>query len=107
MSGAPSCNVMYYTMEACGDDSAKPGAFKLTKKEMVACLFEKATGTTGEDEGGIKGVRTIWQLQLLTLRESPPARPKTATLAKSTDYWELSVRFPTTMSKGVALIRGA
>ena len=58
MSGAPSCNVMYYTMEACGDDSAKPGAFKLTKKEMVACLFEKATGTTGEDEGGIKGVQS-------------------------------------------------
>ena len=44
--------------------------------------------------------------KLLTLRESPPARPKTATLAKSTDYRDLSVSFPATMPRGVVSIRG-
>ena len=35
--------------------------------------------------------------KLLTLREPPPAHPKTATLAKSIDYRDLSASFPTTM----------
>ena len=43
---------------------------------------------------------------MLTLRESPPARPKTATLAKSIDYRDLSVSFPATMPRGVVSIRG-
>ena len=45
--------------------------------------------------------------KLFTLRESPPAHPKIATLAKSTDYLALSVVFSATMPRGVALIREA
>ena len=45
--------------------------------------------------------------KFFTLRESPPAHPKTATLAKSTDYRALSVIFSATMPGGVALIREA
>eukprot|EP00959_Pyramimonas_sp_CCMP1952_P179155 3745153-Pyramimonas_sp.AAC.1 len=47
------------------------------------------------------------QRKVLTLRERPPARHKTATLAKSTDYLDLPVRLPATMPRGVASIRGA
>ena len=47
------------------------------------------------------------KFELFTLRESPPAHPKTATLAKSTDYRALSVFFSATMPRGVALIREA
>ena len=43
--------------------------------------------------------------KLFTLRESSPAHPKTATLAKSTGYRDLSVIFSATMPRGVALIR--
>ena len=50
--------------------------------------------------------RTTKFRKLLTLRESPPARPKTATLAKSIDYRDLSVSFPATMPRGVVSIRG-
>ena len=38
--------------------------------------------------------------ELFTLRESPPAQPKTATLAKSTDYRDLLVIFSATMPRG-------
>ena len=52
-------------------------------------------------------VQTIGDYEiLLTLCESPPARPKTATLAKSIGYRELSVSFPATTPRGVASTRG-
>ena len=53
----------------------------------------------------IRQTRRKEENQLFTLREPPPAHPKTATLAKSTDYRDAPVSFPATMPRGVASIR--
>ena len=49
----------------------------------MACLWWPASAWSASGGLPLFGKK---REQLLTLRESPPARPKTATLAKSTDY---------------------
>ena len=59
---------------------------------ILGCL-EASSGAHVDAVGGHPA-------ELFTLRESPPAQPKTATLAKSTDYRDLLVIFSATMPRG-------